>query len=73
MINEQILVKEEQHDYLVQQAAVENTSISAVIRKLIEEKMAETIVKQSLGGMQMAEKAVEGPADYTDHDEVLYR
>ena len=69
----QILVKEEQHDYLVQQAAVENTSISAVIRKLIDENMAKTIVKQSLGGMQMAEKAVEGPADYTDHDEVLYR
>ena len=69
----QILVKEEQHDYLVQQAAVENTSISSVIRKLIDEKMAKAIEKQSFGGMQMAERAVEGPADYTDHDEVLYR
>ena len=69
----QILVKEEQHDYLVQQAAVENTSISGVIRKLIAEKMAKTIVKQSIGGMQMAESAADGPADYTDHDEVLYR
>jgi len=69
----QILVKEEQHDYLVQQAMVNNISISEVIRKLIDEKMAKTIAKQSLGGMQMAQSAAEGPTDYTDHDEVLYR
>jgi predicted CopG family antitoxin len=69
----QILVKEEQHDYLVQQGTVTNTSISDVIRRLIDDKMAETINKQSRGGMQMAERAAEGPADHTDHDEVLYR
>jgi len=69
----QILVREEQHEYLTQQAAVNNVSISEVVRKLIDEKMAETIARQSRGGMQMAGNAADGPADYTDHDEVLYR
>lgn len=69
----QILVREEQHDYLIQQAAVNNVSISEVIRKLIDEKMTETIARQSRGGLKMAESAADGPADYTDHDEVLYR
>ncbi|MDY6826600.1 MAG: hypothetical protein SVV67_05415 [Bacillota bacterium] len=69
----QIMIREEQHDYLAQQAAVNNISISEMIRKLIDEKMAETIARQSRGGMQMTESAVDGPAEYTDHDEVLYR
>ncbi len=69
----QIIVREEQHEYLTQQATVNSISISEVIRKLIDEKMAETIAKQSRGGMKMAESAADGPADYTDHDEVLYR
>jgi predicted CopG family antitoxin len=69
----QILVKEEQHDYLVQQAAVNDISISEVIRRLIDKKITETIARQSRGGIDMAESAVEGPAEYTDHDEVLYR
>ncbi len=69
----QIMVREEQHDYLIQQAAVNNVSISEVIRKLIDEKMTKTIARQSSGGLKMAESAADGPADYTDHDEVLYR
>jgi len=69
----QIIVREEQHDYLTQQAAVNNISISEVIRKLIDEKMADTIARQSRGGMQMAENAADGPSDYVDHNEVLYR
>lgn len=69
----QILVREEQHDYLIQQAAVNKSSISGVIRKLIDEKMTETIARQSRGGLMMAESAADGPADYTDHDKVLYR
>ena len=68
----QILVKEEQHNYLVQQAEVNNTSISNVIRKMIDEKMDETINKQSQGGIRMAELATDGPADYKPHDEDLY-
>ncbi len=68
----QIIVREEQHDYLTQQAAVNNISISEVIRKLIDKKMVDTIARQSRGGMQMAENAADGPSDYTDHNEVLY-
>ena len=68
----QILVKEEQHNYLAQQAEVNNTSISNVIRKMIDEKMAETINKQSQGGIRMAELAADGPADHKHHDEDLY-
>lgn len=69
----QIIVREEQHDYLAQQAAVNNISISEVIRNLIDEKMADTMASQSHGGINMAESAVDGPTDHTDHDEVLYR
>ncbi len=69
----QIMVKEEQHEYLMQQAAVNSVSISEVIRNLIDEKMAETVNRQSRGGVQMAESAADGPAEYTDHDDVLYR
>ncbi|MGM0652980.1 MAG: hypothetical protein ACQES4_09420 [Bacillota bacterium] len=69
----QIIVREEQHDYLAQQAAVNNISISEVIRNLIDEKMADTMARQSHGGINMAESAADGPSDYTDHDEVLYR
>jgi len=68
----QILVKEEQHNYLVQQAEVNNTSISDVIRRMIDEKMAETINKQSQGGLKMAEFATDGPAEYKHHDKDLY-
>lgn len=68
----QILVKEAQHGYLSQQAAVNNTSISEVIRKLIDEKIDETIIAQSLGGIQMAENAVDGPSEAVHHDTVLY-
>ncbi len=68
----QILVKEEQHNYLVQQAEVNNTSISNVIRKMIDEKMTETINKQSQGGIRMAELAADGPAEYKHHDGDLY-
>lgn len=68
----QIIVKEEQHSYLVQQAAVNNTSISEIIRKLIDEKIAETVQKQSRGGVQMAESAINGPTEHINHDEVLY-
>ncbi len=68
----QILVKEEQHHYLVQQAKVNSTSISNIIRKMIDEKMAETIKKQSQGGIKMAQSAADGPADYKHHDEDLY-
>ncbi|MGM0653113.1 MAG: hypothetical protein ACQES4_10100 [Bacillota bacterium] len=68
----QILVKEEQHNYLVQQAEVNNTSISDIIRKMIDEKMAETINKQSQGGIRMAKFAVDGPVEYKHHDEDLY-
>ena len=38
-------------------ALVNYVSVSEVIRKLIDEKMAETIARQSRGGMQMAENA----------------
>ncbi len=38
-------------------ALVNNVSISEVIRKLIDGKMAETIARHSRGGMQMAENA----------------
>ena len=69
----QIIVREEQHDYLTQQAAVHSISISEVIRKMIDEKMIETAAKQSAGGLKMAESAADGPAEYVDHDEVLYR
>ncbi len=68
----QILVKEEQHNYLVQQAKINNTSISNVIRKMIDEQMTETINKQSQGGIRMAELAADGPAEYKHHDEDLY-
>lgn len=69
----QIMVKEEQHSYLAQQAAANNTSISEVIRKLIDEKMKETIKKQAQGGIQMAETAIDGPSECLHHDEVLYK
>ncbi len=69
----QILIKEEQHDYLVQQAAVNDISISEVIRRLIDNRITENIARQSRGGIDMAESAAEGPAEYTDHDQVLYR
>ncbi len=60
-------------DYLVQQAAVYNFSISDVIRKLIDKKMAKTIATQSFSGMQMAQSAAESPTGFSDHGEVLYR
>jgi hypothetical protein len=73
MIRTHIMVKEEQHRYLHQQAVVNNTSISGIIRQLIDDKMIETISQQSLGGSQMAELAADGPAEYKHHDEDLYR
>lgn len=69
----QIFVSKEQHDYLTQQAVFNNISISEVIRMLVDEKIAETAARQSRGGMKMAETAADEPADYTDHDGVLYR
>ena len=69
----QILVKEEQYDYLIQQAAVKDISISEVIRRLIDNSINDTIARQSRGGIEMAESAAEGPTEYTDYDEVLYR
>ncbi len=68
----QILVKESQHKYLSQQAAVNNTSISEIVRNLIDEKISETNKAQSRGGVKMAESAVEGPSTPEHHDEVLY-
>ena len=68
----QILVKESQHKYLSQQAAVNNTSISEIVRKLIDEKIAATNKAQSRGGVKMAEGAVDGPSNTKHHDEVLY-
>ena len=68
----QILVKEEQHIYFIQQAEVNNTSISDIVRKMIDEKMAETMNKQSQGGIKMAELAADGSEDYKNHDEDLY-
>lgn len=69
----QILVKESQHSYLTQQAAVYNTSISEIVRNLIDEKISETNKAQSRGGVKMAEGAVEGPSTPQNHDEVLYK
>ena len=68
----QILVKESQHRYLSQQAAVNNTSISEIVRNLIDEKISETNKAQSRGGVKMAKGAVEGPSTPEHHDEVLY-
>ena len=68
----QILVKESQHRYLSQQAAVNNTSISEIIRNLIDEKISETNKVQSRGGVKMAEGAVEESPTPEHHDEVLY-
>lgn len=68
----QILVKESQHRYLSQQAAVNNTSISEIVRNLIDEKISETNKAQSRGGVKMAEGAVEDPSTQEHHDEVLY-
>ncbi|WP_258361075.1 hypothetical protein [Moorella sulfitireducens (nom. illeg.)] len=73
MIRTQILLQEEQHRFLLEQARLKKMSISAVVRHLIEEKQEELSLAQARGALEMARGAVTGPAESVHHDEVLYR
>lgn len=73
MIRTQILLQEDQHRFLLEQARLKKMSLSAVVRRLIEEKQQELSLAQARGGLEMAQGAVAGPAEPVHHDEVLYR
>ncbi|QGP93039.1 hypothetical protein MGLY_24360 [Neomoorella glycerini] len=73
MIRTQILLQEEQHRFLLEQARLKKISISAVVRHLIEEKQEELSLAQARGALGMARGAVAGPAEAVHHHEVLYR
>ena len=73
MIRTQILLQEEQHRFLLEQARLKKMSLSAVVRHLIEEKQEDLSLAQARGAMEMARGAVAGPAEAIHHDEVLYQ
>ena len=72
MILTQIMLEEEQHKFLLEEARSKGISLSKAIRRLIEEKQREISLAQSKGGLEMAQKAIAGPADYLHHDEVTF-
>jgi len=69
----QILLEEEQHQFLLEEAKKRGISLSEMVRRLIAEKQRAISLAQSQGGLEMAEKAVSGPADRLHHDQVLYK
>ncbi|KFD40743.1 hypothetical protein HX99_03005 [Peptococcaceae bacterium SCADC1_2_3] len=72
MILPQIMLEEEQHKFLLEEARSKGISLSKAIRRLIEEKQREISLAQSKGGLEMAQKAIAGPADYLHHDKVTF-
>jgi len=73
MIRTQILLQEDQHRFLSEQARLKKMSLSAIVRRLIEEKQEELSQTQARGALEMAGGAVDGPSDAVHHDEVLYQ
>lgn len=57
MVRTQILLEEEQHKFLVEEARKKGTSLSEVIRRLVAEKQREISLARSRGGLEMAKKA----------------
>ncbi|GAB6274871.1 MAG: hypothetical protein STSR0004_17360 [Peptococcaceae bacterium] len=73
IVKTQILLKEDQHRFLQEEARLKNVSISEVIRELIEEKRKQMSLSQVKGALEMANGAIAGPADSFHHDKVLHR
>jgi len=73
LIRTQILLEEEQHKFLLEEARKKGVSLSELFRRLITEKQHEISLVQSKGGLEMAKTAVPGPSGHTHHDEVLYK
>jgi len=73
LIRTQIMLEEEQHKFLLEEAKSKGISLSEAIRRLIAEKQRSISLTQSKGGLEMAQKAIAGPADYLHHDEILYK
>ena len=63
------MLEEEQHKFLLEEARSKGISLSEAIRRLIEEKQREISLAQSKGGLEISQKAIDGPADYLHHDE----
>jgi len=53
----------------LEEARSKGISLSEAIRRLIEEKQREISLAQSKGGLEISQKAIDGPADYLHHDE----
>jgi len=62
--------EEEQHKFLLEEARSKGISLSETIRRLVSEKQREISLAQSKGGLEIAQKAVAGPADYLHHQEL---
>ena len=73
MIRTQIMLDEEQHQYLQREARARNVSISEVLRRLLSEEMSKISHAQVRGAEMIAEHAESGPEAEVQHDEVLYR
>ncbi|HIE12299.1 MAG TPA: ribbon-helix-helix protein, CopG family [Desulfotomaculum sp.] len=73
MIRTQVLLTEEQHRFLTEEARTRGVSLSELIRRLVEEKRSLLTEAQRRGAEEMAREAVEVPSETVHHNEVLYR
>jgi len=73
LIRTQIMLEEEQHKFLLEEARSKGISLSEAIRRLIAEKQRSISLTQSKGGLEMAQKAIAVPADYLHHERQAYR
>lgn len=73
MIRTQVILQEEHHRFLMEEARAKKISISEVVRRLIEEKQRALSLAQAQGALEIARGALPGPEDSPHHDEVLYR
>ena len=73
MIRTQVLLTEDQYNFLTEEARSRGLSLSELIRRIVEERRFLLAEAQRRGAEEMADGAIEGPGDTPHHDEVLYR
>ena len=72
MIRTQIMLDEEQHWYLQQEARAQGISMSEVIRSLLDRELRKVSRAQAEGAEIIASNAASGHEAELHHDEVLY-
>jgi post-segregation antitoxin (ccd killing protein) len=72
MIRTKIMLDEEQHWYVQQEARAQGISISEVVRSLLDRELRKASRAQAEGAEVIASNAASGPKTELHHDEVLY-